>query len=635
MSISDSQTAMPCARCGTPTPLEAPCQRCGHDPAGPGSAGANGSADVPSGAHLGPGAGGGDVFPDYVVLRKVATGGLGTVYEGHPVGFPSERCAIKVIRADLGAAAASLDPLFRREAVALRRVVDPGVVRVFDLGRTADGRTFLVMDWIPGRSLDEALHDPASALGDPGHPDLPGLAADLVRHLGRALDAAHGADVVHLDLKPSNVLLASEPPHALQPVLIDFGIAQLRGQDDHSDASTGAGTVEHMAPEVARNEPGTRLTDVYLLAHLLYRVLTGRRHTTGQIRSLRRIDRRFVPGLDDLFLEAMADEPDDRPASCGEFAARLELLLGDVTRGEAEAAQAAQRAAEENARRNVEARQQADRERLNLAAQGRKKAELQERQQAEHAAQERAAAEKQLAVRRQREAEEVARKVEQEELRAQEAKWQADEDQLAADQEAGRRSLMPWLLGSIGIAAALSLMIIVGLGFKVGARGDAVGEERSAAHDAAAALEAGGGDRIEAGGGMAQPPTETRRETSTRQAGTAPAATSQRSSSPSPVRVTSTEPKRPNPAPTPAAVPANMVGKWRGEHQGEALTVWVKAQDSGSLRGTIQTDYLNVSMNGTVSNSGEVRISFEGTSLSGTLGPTPDLMSGSGWRLQR
>ncbi len=150
----------------------------------------------------------------------------------------------------------------------------------------------------------------------------------LARQLGAALDGAHALGVIHRDVKPSNVMLPREPghPRGVEAVLIDFGIARL-GPTRAGTGSVALGTIEHMAPEVARGEPATARTDVYLLAHVLYRVLTGRRQTTGQIRPPSRVSPRFGPEVDAVFLDALADEPEDRPGSCGELARRLSSAL--------------------------------------------------------------------------------------------------------------------------------------------------------------------------------------------------------------------------------------------------------------------------------------------------------------------
>jgi len=408
--ISDAPTAGACPRCGVPGPPGAACPACGFDA----------SAEASPSAALGQG----DVaFPGFTVLRRVAAGGMGEVLQAHPDRHVGDLRAIKVVRPEL-VGNDRTERLFQDEVVAVQRIVHPGVVRVFHCGRATDGRMFVVMEWLPGRSLAAAIRDPASPFGDPAHPALPALAAALVRQLGAALDATHAEFVLHRDIKPSNVMLCREPgagadaeesvDSALQAKLIDFGIARLGdGARTGQSASVALGTVEHMAPEVARGEATTVRTDVYLLAQLMYRVVTGLRRTTGAPRPPSRVNPRFPRELDDLFADALADEPRYRPAAAGELASAMAGLLGGIAPQEAEAERAlkAEAEAEEKARRQAEAEEKARRQ-AEAEEKARRQAEAEEkaRRQAEAEEKARRQAEAEEKARRQAEAEEKARR---------------------------------------------------------------------------------------------------------------------------------------------------------------------------------------------------------------------------------
>ncbi len=356
--ISEAPTAGTCPRCGVPGPPGAACPACGFDASGEAFPRATlGQGDV--------------VFPGFTVLRHVAAGGMGEVLQAHPDRHVGDLRAIKVIRPEL-VGNARTERLFQDEVVAVQRIVHPGVVRVFHCGRATDGRMFVVMEWLPGRSLADAIRDPASPVGDPEHPALPALAAALVRQLGAALDATHAEDVQHRDIKPTNVMLCREPAagddpaespdSTLQAKLIDFGIARLGdGARTGQSASVALGTVEHMAPEVARGDPTTARTDVYLLAQLMYRVVTGLRRTTGAPRPPSRVNPRFPRELDDLFADALADEPRYRPASAGELASALAGLLDGVTAQEVETERQVEAEAEEKATQRARAKKKARR----------------------------------------------------------------------------------------------------------------------------------------------------------------------------------------------------------------------------------------------------------------------------------
>ena len=354
--ISAPPTVGPCRACGRQAPLGGTCPSCFTNQDGPAAPpGTTPSSESP--------------FPGYTVLCRVGEGGMGEVFQAHPDRYPRQLRAIKVLRQQI-AGNDGLKQRFERERIAMQAIVKvPGVVAVHDGGVSADGRLFLVMDWVPGRSLAAAMEDDASPFARPDHPQLPALAADLVRQLGRSLDGAHAHGVIHRDIKPSNVMLPREPTDGgrLEAVLIDFGIASLGEPDRSHTGSVAVGTPASMAPEVLSGEAVTPRTDVYLLAHMMYRVLTGRRHTVGQIRRPSRVNRRFGRELDELFLDALAGAPEDRPASCGEFAAALADLLARVPEWEAAAEMAAERATAERARTAPASRAPSAAERLRLS----------------------------------------------------------------------------------------------------------------------------------------------------------------------------------------------------------------------------------------------------------------------------
>lgn len=326
------------------TPIGVTCVGCGHDA----SAGASTESIGPATEGL---------FPDFVVVGAPIEGGMGTVYPAHPEGYPTQRRALKVIKAR----GADTERRLRGEVIALQAIIKvPGVVPVLGSGRTTDGRSFLEMNWVEGRSLAAALADPLSPLGQPQHPDLPSQAAELASQLAASLDGAHGEGVLHRDIKPSNVMLPREPTtsdRSLEAVLIDFGIARIQQEGTAHTSNRALGTIEHLAPEVANGQAATVRTDVYLLAHLMFRVLTGGSHTTGQIHPSD-LDPRFARDVYDLFVNALANRPELRPATCGEFAERLVSLLEAGERAAQEAA--AREAAEAAARAQAEAEAEAE-----------------------------------------------------------------------------------------------------------------------------------------------------------------------------------------------------------------------------------------------------------------------------------
>jgi serine/threonine protein kinase len=220
---------------------------------------------------------------DVELVRKVAQGGFGAVWEGTQLAV-GRRVAVKFLHP-----AAASDQLvvrrFRREAKALCRIRHPGVVTVHMFGVTEPevegmiGVPYLVMEYVEGRSLRDALK--ASPDARPA-----GDAVTLMSELLEALAEAHRNGIVHRDLKPQNVLLEDRPRRGEVPRLIDFGIAK----NTRSDASDGMltetgymyGTPGYMAPEMIEGREPTPAVDVYACGILLYRLLSGRMPFAGK-----------------------------------------------------------------------------------------------------------------------------------------------------------------------------------------------------------------------------------------------------------------------------------------------------------------------------------------------------------------
>ena len=266
----------------------------------------------------------------YVVEAKVASGGMGVVFRGHdPDG--GQPVAIKL----LNASAAAERPRFTREALILRSIVHPHVVRYLDHG-VEDGLDYLVMEWLEGRDLASRL-----ARGPLAEHDA--LRAAL--HVAQALDAAHRAGITHRDVKPSNVFLIGDRLEDLR--LIDFGIARSARASHPGTRLTASGAVlgspHYMAPEQLRGEHDAR-TDVYALGATLFECLTGRPPFAGAhpaaillavmaepVPSVSALRSEVSPALDALLGRMLAKDMRDRPR---DMAAVITELSGLFSRPE-------------------------------------------------------------------------------------------------------------------------------------------------------------------------------------------------------------------------------------------------------------------------------------------------------------
>lgn len=198
-----------------------------------------------------------------------------------------------------------------REFNALSRLDHPGVISVHKTGTIADV-LFIEMEWIDGPTLDAQLE-----IGRPL--ELP-LAVDLVAELCDALQHCHERGVIHRDVKPSNVLMRD----GIRPVLFDFGLAQ-DAEDPHAEPGRLYATPMTASPEQIRADgPVDGRADVYALGVTLFRLVTGKLpfygermdllalHASSEPPSPHSINKHVPPALEELVLQAMHKDPDDR-----------------------------------------------------------------------------------------------------------------------------------------------------------------------------------------------------------------------------------------------------------------------------------------------------------------------------------
>ncbi len=208
----------------------------------------------------------------YNVLRKIGEGGMGAVYLGEHT-LLGRKAAIKVLLPSLSADQAVVRRFFN-EARAVTQISDPGIVQVFDFGYHTDGSAFIVMELLEGESMTTRLR----RIGTLNVSDC----VRLVRMTATSLAAAHAKGIVHRDLKPDNIFIVGDPAvtGGERPKILDFGIAKLSGDvPDMHKTRTGAliGTPVFMSPEQCRGAGQIdHLSDIYSLACVMFRLLTGR-----------------------------------------------------------------------------------------------------------------------------------------------------------------------------------------------------------------------------------------------------------------------------------------------------------------------------------------------------------------------
>ncbi len=273
----------------------------------------------------------GTVVGDFRIEAVVGRGGMGVVYRARQLGL-DRPVAVKVLEAGPPASRRR----FAEEARTIAAVEHPHVVPVFAAG-SLDGRPFLAMRLVDGPDLGRLIR--TGRLGA-------ARAVRLVSAVAAALDAAHARGLVHRDVKPANVLVATRggEEHAY---LSDFGIAALAGRSaPGGDGFTG--TPDYTAPEIIRGEAVDARADVYALTCVLYECLAGsapfhredpRATLEAHLREPAPPLRRAAPGasvaLAGVVARGLAKAPADRFASAGALAgAAAAALAGVPVRGD-------------------------------------------------------------------------------------------------------------------------------------------------------------------------------------------------------------------------------------------------------------------------------------------------------------
>ncbi|WP_428266532.1 tetratricopeptide repeat protein [Haliangium sp.] len=298
-----------------------------------GAAGQDPDCAVPSGP-VGP----------YRITRTLGVGGMGSVYLARRSDDEFDReVAIKILRPDLNRR--SLVRRFRDERQILANLDHPNIAKLYEGGTTDDGRPYLVMEYIAGLPIDRYADERGLSIRD---------RVALFRDVCDAVHHAHQALIVHLDIKPSNVLVTE----AGEAKLLDFGIAKLLDPEQvaRPGEATQTGlrplTPAYASPEQLAGMALTTASDVYSLGVMLYKLLTGRlprpgrghgpgeawpgsdpdvlprpSHVVGGDGAERSLRRQLRGDLDSIVLRALRPEPGRRYRSAEQLSTDLQCYL--------------------------------------------------------------------------------------------------------------------------------------------------------------------------------------------------------------------------------------------------------------------------------------------------------------------
>lgn len=263
----------------------------------------------------------------YVLLRKVAVGGMGEIWIARNDMTQAE-VALKVLRKDLPQQQEA-EARFRHEASVGAMLSHRHIVRVFDLVVDTDGTLALVMELLRGESLETLLerHGPLDAA----------TAVAIMTPLLSALHHAHEMGLVHRDVKPPNVFLAVDPDGHVIPKLLDFGIAKLPGVGVQTLPGSVLGTPQYMSPEQIRNETAIDgRSDLFGAGSVLFEMLTGKPPFSGStvMAALASVledpvdpDPRIDPKLWLVLRRALAKQPYERFLSANDLGAALQKAV--------------------------------------------------------------------------------------------------------------------------------------------------------------------------------------------------------------------------------------------------------------------------------------------------------------------
>jgi serine/threonine protein kinase len=273
----------------------------------------------------------------YEIGERLGSGGMSSVHQATDL-ILERTVAVKILAEHLSDDERFVER-FRREALAVAKLIHPNIVQVYDTG-IDEGRHYIVMEYVQGRSGAQILqrHGPLDA----------DTTAEIGAQACAGLDYAHRRGIIHRDVKPGNLMLVGGPVGGgeMTMKLADFGIARAVEQTRITQVGSVVGTAAYLSPEQVRGEEATPATDVYALGVVLYQFLTGRLpyegSTLAELAVRQQNEKPLPPStyndevpetLGAAVLRALEGDPNRRYASASELAGGLALGMQgeDVT----------------------------------------------------------------------------------------------------------------------------------------------------------------------------------------------------------------------------------------------------------------------------------------------------------------
>ncbi len=254
----------------------------------------------------------------YQIIAEVGQGGFGKTFLGYDSGMDRQVAVKELLHGSVEVAPEDYEDYkrrFRKEAQVVSKFAHPNVVAAYALETDAVGDLYLVLEFVDGGSLKNLLDngplDPAKAVA---------IALDLCE----AIDAIWKLDIVHRDVKPSNILLTKEG----QAKLTDFGVAQVGHETRRTQEAHGhPGTPAYKSPEQAGSSGYLdQRSDLYALALVLYEMLTGKLYLRNRVPP-RRLNRKVSRALSAAIMKALEDDPAQRYQTAQDMRAALQQAI--------------------------------------------------------------------------------------------------------------------------------------------------------------------------------------------------------------------------------------------------------------------------------------------------------------------
>ena len=270
---------------------------------------------------------------NFAVKRKLAVGGMGSIYEAEQVSLQKRVC-IKVLHKHL-LRDNTIIKRFHREARAASKLKHANCINVIDFGQADNGVLYLAMDFVEGKDLADTI--------EKGYPLGTERVLRIMKQVAAALDEAHANGIIHRDLKPENIMVEQRRQAADHVIVLDFGIAKIKepGREDRETFQTMAGVVcgtpEYMSPEQIRGEELDARTDIYSMGVIMWQMFTNRLPFVGatpiatvtkHLTERPEAPSKYCPDLpapvEAYIIKMMSKNRADRPATALEIKERLE-----------------------------------------------------------------------------------------------------------------------------------------------------------------------------------------------------------------------------------------------------------------------------------------------------------------------